>query len=173
MDHGPTRIMDLGWFESRLFVHKDTLKHLCLSGVRGNADGSLFNASHFPVLELLKLSKWPRRPPMASYDDRHSLILGPKLHIFCWEFTLNNVGIGSFGDFGNDDCLWLENFAKAAAALKAPIKRIIICFQLNVRQHDLGTRDVNSVEYPWDKLDTVRDEILRPRGIDLTHMTRC
>ena len=92
-------------------------------------------------------------------------MLGPRLKTFRWDFTKanDNYNSGSWKHFGIHEMSWLKQLAQAAVTRASALEKIEIMFQPALLALDADTI------YPWDGLDDIRDEILRPSGRELTY----
>ena len=146
---------------SWLLAHKRTLQSLDFGYLSGSARRSLFNASDFLALKVLKLSRWEMPRELRSPVTDADALLAPNLRTFGWSFSINDEHCESWDDFGDTEENWLRGFAKTAIARKAALDRIEIEFNPYESIWDEET-------YPWNRLDSIRDEIL-PYGITLKY----
>jgi hypothetical protein len=153
--------MNYPMFENWLLVHQQSLTHIDIGYLNGTS--RLFNATLFPNLEFLRLSRWQmHRPIQFSPDD--SNVLGPSLKTFAWDFTIYDQHSESWCDFGESEANWVKNLAERAASRKALLARIEIQFAPDSYWH--ATEEMG---YPWDWMDRVRDQTLKPNSINLVY----
>jgi hypothetical protein len=92
-------------------------------------------------------------------------VLDPSLKVFSWDFnTIARDPEPVWYDFGDSEGNWLRELAKFAVSHKAALEKIEIRFDT---EDFIGSDE--EFEYPWDRMDNVRDEILRPNGRDLMY----
>ncbi|KAJ5948450.1 hypothetical protein N7454_001757 [Penicillium verhagenii] len=148
-----------------LSIHKETLKTIYID-LLGFPHGLSFNASKFPLLEVLRLSRtqicedpWNREFEWNPiYAD---LILGPSLHTFGLVFGV--MGQSLINNWGHKEEEWIRQLATAAWKRKAPLKKIEIVFSPvnpypNLKQ---GIYSDWEYVYPWDRMDKLGVEIQR------------
>lgn len=148
-----------------LAIHKETLKTIYID-LLGFPHGLSFDASNFPLLEVLRLSRtqicedpWNREFEWNPvYAD---LILGPSLHTFGLVFGV--MGHSLINNWGHMEEEWIRKLAIAAWKRKAPLKRIEITFSPvsphpNLKQ---GTYSDWEYVYPWDRMDKLGAQIQR------------
>src|SRR5882757_5295785 len=80
--------MDLPMFHSMLLMHKDTLKTIDIGYLSSSGRGRLFNASDFPRLEVLRLSRWEMEENLEFSSTEADLLLAPNLKTFGWDFSI-------------------------------------------------------------------------------------
>ncbi|KAH3981978.1 hypothetical protein HBI18_042070 [Parastagonospora nodorum] len=152
--------MDYPMFESWLRIHQNSLRHVEIGVLSRTASDRLFNATLFPKLEYLKLSRWQMRAPVQfSHED--SNVLGPSLKTFAWDFEEYGE---SWSDFGEAEANWITELAKCAISRKATLAKIEI--QITP---DACWEVTEEMEYPWDRIDSVRDQICRPNDLTLLY----
>lgn len=144
-------------FETWLSSHRDTLKHIRIGSVSEDNTSHIFNPTLFPNLESLSLSQWDIKQAGASAADPASL-LGPKLKTFGWYFDDVEYDTKGWCGFGETEALWLRTFVKVAIERKAALRTVKIRCTLY---------GWNSTVYPWDRMDEIRDKLMRPNGLDL------
>jgi hypothetical protein len=154
--------MDLPMFRSMLLMHKDTLRTIDIGYLSSSGRGRLFDASDFPKLEVLKLSRRQMEKNLEFSSTEADLLLAPNLKTFGWSFSIYDQHSESWTDFGDREERWLREFARAATARKAVLKKIEITFTPD------EWRSKEEDGYPWDRIDKIRDEV-RPRGIALEY----
>lgn len=153
--------MDYPMFENWLRIHQNSLMHIEIGALSRTSSDRLFNATLFPNLEYLKLSRWQMRTPVQfSHED--SNVLGPSLKTFAWDFKEYDQSWKS--DFGEAEATWITELAKCAVSRKAALANIEICFTPS--EHQDVTEEM---EYPWDRIDGVRDQICRQNGLTLSY----
>lgn len=152
--------------------HSSTLRtiEIC-SGTDSKYEEPIFDASFFPNLTHLRLS-----------FCRDINVLGPSVTHFTWDLSIlhsysNTDRIGarereSWFHFGERQEACLRSIATAAVAQQAALRTIHIEFNPVYDGRD-GSNPWNhyntlSVWYPWDLMERVRDEVLRPSGRELT-----
>ncbi|KAJ5672376.1 hypothetical protein N7507_001503 [Penicillium longicatenatum] len=148
-----------------LSIHKETLKTIYID-LLGFPHGLSFNASNFPLLEVLRLSRtqicadpWNRE---FEWDPVYAdLILGPSLHTFGLVFGV--MGHSLINNWGHMEEEWIRQLAIAAWKRKAPLKKIEITFSPvspypNLKQ---GTYSDWEYVYPWDRMDKLGVQIQR------------
>lgn len=149
-------------FEPLLLVHKHTLTHLRLGYFPSHLDERIFNATLFPYLEFLQLSRW-NMPRHMQYSHTDGNLLGPSLKIFVWDFQAYQLRSERWADFQTTDRDWLRELTSATVIRSAPLQRVEIKYSPSFS----GYREL--VGYPWDLMDEVRDESMRPNGINLIY----
>ncbi|OOF95627.1 hypothetical protein ASPCADRAFT_405398 [Aspergillus carbonarius ITEM 5010] len=148
-------------FETWLQKHETTLRTLTLCGLPSDsANECAFNASAFPHLESLRLSRWNMGTKLWLSDTDADKLLGPSLKTFTWNFRSLSDQKGSWKDFKEEEENWLRAFARAAVAKKAALKSIRIAFS----PYDSAQ---GTVGYPWGRMARVRDEF-EPFGVIVT-----
>jgi len=160
--------MDYPMFESWLIVHRDTLKSVDIGYLSKAGSNRLFNATLFPNLESLKLSRWQQgrtwqSDELIQFTADDANVLGPKLKFFGWDFGIYDQHSEDWNAFGEGEEAWVTALAKTAIAQKRPLKTIRICFAPEY----WGSSKQDG--YPWDRIDRVRDEICKPNGIELNY----
>jgi hypothetical protein len=164
VQHFPTILQAL---TDSLSIHENTLKSVDISHVIGVSH--LFDARLFPNLEFLRLSRWHLEIEPLVFTQEHSKILGPRLKVFVWNFDdyqdlLSRLNLE---DFRKEDELWLRELAKAAAGSKLQEVRI----EFTPVKDDEETMELYhyGFTYPWDRMDKVRDTVMRQIGVNLTY----
>jgi hypothetical protein len=148
-------------FETWLLPHAHTLTHIDIGYLR--SPSRLLNATLFPNLEFLRLSRWQMSAPVSFLDEEDANILGPSLKTFSWSFSIydqHNEGWCAFGDAEEN---WLRRLGECAKKRGAVLEKIEILF---CPDH-WGTTEV--MGYPWDRMIRVREETLRPGGVELVY----
>ncbi|PVH99441.1 hypothetical protein DM02DRAFT_564599 [Periconia macrospinosa] len=158
---GRDEVMDYSTLEKLLLIHKDTLKYIAIQYIRLEDDSRVFNATLFPNLEFLELSRWDTHPSSVHFRADDVNVLGPKLKTFCWNFNVG--GYESWTAFDEASSLWISNLANATVACNAALRRIEL--RLCPRYSEPREETI----YPWDLIDDLRDKVLRPKGIDLSY----
>jgi hypothetical protein len=150
-----------------LMIHENTLKSVDISHV--SHVSHLFDARLFPNLEYLRLSRWHLEVEPLEFTQEYTRILGPRLKILVWNFNdsqdlLNYLGLE---DFRDEDELWLRELAKAAAGSKLQELRI----EFTPVRDDEETMELfhYGFIYPWDRMNKVRDTVMRQIGVSLTY----
>jgi hypothetical protein len=159
--------MDYPMLETWLSVHRETLRRVSIGFLANTGSTRLFNATLFPNLESLKLSRWQQgrmwsttEPFRFTADDAN--VLGPRVKCFGWDFNSNYYD-EPWSAFGENEVAWVAALAETAIARKGPLKTIRIYF----------TPDIDGVSeldgYPWERMAHVRDTICKPNGIELCY----
>lgn len=156
-------------FQSWLSIHSKSLKTIDIGYLsrNGGENKHLFDATLFPNLESLTLSRWQMGYPgeLTPFTAESANFLGPKLKFFGWSFHIYDQHSESWSDFGEKEEAWLQELGEHAIARKAALKTVKIGFR-----PDYWAR-VGRDEYPWDRMDKIRDELLRPNRMDLVYST--
>lgn len=156
-------------FQSWLSIHREAIKTINIGYLSrdGGSNKHIFDATLFPNLESLRLSRWQMGPSGAllPFSAENACLLGPKLKLFGWSFVINDQHSESWNDFGVKEEEWIRELGNAAIARKAALKMIEIQFWPDYWYETGGE------EYPWDRMNHVRDGLLRPNGIDLCYNT--
>ncbi|KAF2794133.1 hypothetical protein K505DRAFT_324955 [Melanomma pulvis-pyrius CBS 109.77] len=160
--------MDYTDFESWLSIHSATLKSVDIGYLSSGGSSRLFNATLFPNLESLKLSRWQQgrswhldQPLPFTADDAN--VLGPKVKFFGWDFGIYDQHSESWDAFGANEEAWLTCLVETAAVQKAALKKIKIYFTPD----PFETKEEDG--YPWDRMDRVRDGACRKYNIELEY----
>ena len=154
--------MDLPMLGSMLLMHKDTLNTIDIGYLSKAGRGRLFDAAHFPNLEVLGLSRWQMASDLKFSAAEADLLLAPSLKAFELDFSIYDQHSESWTDFGDMEEDWVREFARTAIARKAALEKIRITFNPD----SWGTKEEDG--YPWDRMDKIRDEI-RPYGMALEY----
>lgn len=159
--------MDLPMLAAWLHPHRETLRSLNIGYLSREGVGLLFNASAFPKLETLTLSRWQiehrkRRglPELTYAPDSADYLLAPNLHTFTLDFSVYDQHSEDFTDFTDPEENWLRSLARDAVGRNAKLRTIKIDFAPN---HYLA-HGVPAGGYPWERMDRLRDEF-RPHGL--------
>jgi hypothetical protein len=157
--------MDYPMFESWLLIHSETLRHIKIGYLSRRGSDRLFNATCFPNLEFLQLSRW-QMPPSLTFKFRPEdvIVLGPKLRTFSWDFSVYDQHSESWLDFGENEVEWLRQLAEAAVASKAALQTIRIHFT-----PDFPWNTTEEMGYPWDRMDDLREQTMKPIGLELSY----
>lgn len=149
-------------FYDMLSIHRNTLRILDIGYLSYAGRGGSFRACDFPNLESLCLSRWQMSQALDRPTLDASLLLGPRLRSFGWDFTIMDQHSETWTDFGPTEATWLRGLTEAALAMQASLSNVRVKF----------TPDVSSGfeedGYPWDRMDVIREE-MRPRGIALEY----
>jgi hypothetical protein len=148
-------------FETWLLPHAQTLTYIDIGSLR--SPSRLLNATLFPALTFLRLSRWQMSVPVSFIDDEDGNILGPALKTFSWSFNVYDQHNEGWCDFGEAEENWLRRLGECAKEWGAVLEKIEILF----RPDYWGTTEV--MGYPWDRMDRVREETLRPGGVELVY----
>ncbi|KAF2467331.1 uncharacterized protein BDR25DRAFT_234971 [Lindgomyces ingoldianus] len=159
-------IMDLPMFQSWLFIHRETLKNINIGYLSRAGSKRLFDATFFPNLESLQLSRWQMERPL-QFTAEDANVLGPKVKLFGWDFSIYDQHNEGWDDFGENEESWISELGKAAVARQSSLKTIAIYFGPD--HWGAGKKE----SYPWDRMDSVRDGIMRPNGMDLVYNRPC
>jgi hypothetical protein len=155
--------MDYPMFENWLLIHKDSLTYIKIGYLSGGGSNRLFNATLFPNLEFLGVSRWQMHSPV-QFSPMDSNLLGPSLKTFAWDFSIYDQHSESWCGFGEPEANWVRELAEFAVSHKAALTKIEIQFTpdgLWGTTEDMG--------YPWDRMDGVRDQTMKPNGLDLVY----
>ncbi|KAF2709129.1 hypothetical protein K504DRAFT_295783 [Pleomassaria siparia CBS 279.74] len=158
-----SHVMDYSMFESWLLIHKDTLKHVDIGYLSAKGSSGPFNATLFPNLEYLKLSRWQTHQGSVQFKADDANVLGPKLGTFCWGFGIFDQHSEGWLDFGEPESSWIRDLVNAAVACKSVLRTVEIQFSPDQWDTDYG------MIYPWDLMDRLGDEVLRPKGMNLVY----
>ena len=155
--------MNYPMFQSWLSNHSHTLKTIKIGylSTNGGDNKHIFDATLFPNLESLTLSRWQmgHSGTLLPFDANNEKLLAPKLRVFGWDFHIYDQHTESWSDFGEGEVAWLRQLAKCASVRKAALKTIEIGF----RPWDWDFVE----EYPWSRMVSIRDELREGNGIDL------
>ncbi|KAE8138640.1 hypothetical protein BDV38DRAFT_281941 [Aspergillus pseudotamarii] len=164
--------MDLPILSEWLAIHKHTLKSINI-GYLPFGGNELLQASGFPKLEVLTLSRWqlggwPRyaTEKLAFSISHADILLGPNLHTFILDFSIYGQHSEAWTDFGEQEEHWVTPFAEAAIERKAALRKIDIVFKPSYKKSTEGQG------YPWDRMDRIRDEI-QLHGLVLEYNKPC
>jgi hypothetical protein len=155
--------MDYPMFENWLLIHQFSLTHIYIGSLSRRGNRRLFNATLFPNLEYLRLSRWQMHTPV-QFSPTDSNVLGPKLKTFAWDFSVFDQHSEDWCDFGESEANWVRELAEFAVLHKAALEKIEIKFT-PCDFWDL----TEEMGYPWDRMDSVRDQAMRPFGLDLIY----
>lgn len=185
-------------FEDVLVHHFSTLRTLELCSAETgfqDDDDSIFDTSRFPILTHLRLSAWQTMPrtQQQQHTDFTKLLSGPRLTHFTWDFSAykssspdpdpnttqartedEHQNRESFFHFGAPEESCLHNLATTATSHSTALQTIHIVY--NPSPSSDGRSGPNpwncynmfSAWYPWERMERVRDEVLRPGGRELT-----
>ena len=125
------------------------------------------DVSGFPVLEELGLSAYN----MDRFTDGQEL-LAPRLRNFCWSFTLEGQDSEAWTAFAQGEEDWLRQFSALAISRKSTLQQIKVDFSPDpdrlFRTEGLELApEADQMIFPWDRIDAIRDQILRPANIKL------
>ncbi|PVI04576.1 hypothetical protein DM02DRAFT_468673, partial [Periconia macrospinosa] len=161
-------IMDYPMFESWLLIHKDTLKHVQMGYLSRRRGGRrLFNATLFPHLEFLGLSRWQSDEESLKSEADIANLLGPSVKTFLWDFGINDQHPEDWSDFEELEETWIRRLAQAAIDTKAALTTIRIQFD----PYEWYSEDYKY--YPWDRMDSIKDDICDPNGLALIYSEPC
>lgn len=156
-------------FSTWLSIHKNTLQSIHIGHLSRGGTGRLLDVSGFPKLEVLTLSrwqiggeKWQTDQPLIFSPVDADLLLAPNLHTFGLDFTIDGQQTEGWADFADPEEHWIREFAKAAIARQATLRKI----QITYTPDDWRSRE--EYGYPWDRMDKIRDEI-QPYGLMLEY----
>jgi hypothetical protein len=144
-----------------LSMHESTLKSVDISHVMNASH--LFDARLFSNLEYLRLSRWHLEDEPLVFTQEYTKILGPRLKILVWNFDdyqhfMDHLHLN---DFHENEELWLCELAKAAADSKLQ--------ELRIEFTPITDLSHTGPIYPWDRMDKVRDTVMRQIGVSLTY----
>lgn len=151
--------MSYALFESWLLIHRETLKSIRICTASNHSRCTVFNATLFPNLEELEISHWEMRASV-NMGAEHSNLLGPKLKTFGWYFDYSGFEEEAICDFQDREALWLRVLVETAIAHKAALRKVKIRY---------NSYDWECAVYPWDRMDEIRDQVMRPHGLDLVY----
>jgi hypothetical protein len=156
--------LDYPMLETWLLVHQNSLKHIVIGHLSLGGTQRCFNATIFPKLEFLQLSRWQRQSPLQfTPGDAH--VLGPSLKTFVWDFSTRGGCRERWRDFGEAEAAWIWELAACAVSRKTALAKIEIQYEPSECPHD-ATEEMG---YPWDRMDAIRDQILEPNGLQLSY----
>lgn len=159
-----------GW----LLNYKETLKYVYIDVLGHNQGIQDFDASVFPRLESLTLSRTQLNDDVddgvpndlrweASHPDR---LLPPKIKTFGMSFGI--LGCCLINNFGDKEVNWLRQLGQAAASRQSSLETIDILFEpWCAYPHKYGNYPQDD-GYPWDRMSDLADE-LAECGIYLTY----
>lgn len=154
-------------FTTWLYPHRETLRSIYIGYLSGDSIGALFNASAFPELETLTLSRWQIGPyngrglPELTYaPDTAAQLLAPNLHTFTLDFSLVDECEEVFTDFMDPEEQWVRAFARDALACNSKLRTI----KTHFTPIDYFVGGTQAPGYPWDRMDRLRDEF-SPHGL--------
>ncbi|KAJ5408338.1 hypothetical protein N7509_002221 [Penicillium cosmopolitanum] len=160
--------------QSWLLNHKETLKYAYIDLLGHNQGIQEFDASIFPRLESLTLSRTQLNDDVgdgvqnnlcweSSHPDR---LLPPNLKTFGMSFGI--LGCCLINNFGDKEVSWLRQLGQAAASRQSSLETIDILFQpWSEYPHKYGNYP-DDHGYPWDRMSGLRDE-LAEYGISLIY----
>lgn len=149
--------------ETVLSNHCSTLKSIFIGDLCYRAEDT-FNATLFPTLKRLSLSRWQMDTDLR-FTNKYLKLLGPNLEIFELDFTVYDQGGVSWKAFGSAVEIWLTELGKAAISRGAALQGVRIHFDPN--DYSLTLED----GYPWDKMDQLRAEVFAPLHLSLEYTT--
>jgi hypothetical protein len=150
--------------ETWLLVHHNSLKHIVIGQLSWNGTQRRFNAAIFPKLEFLHLSRWQIQSPLQfTPEDAH--VLGPRLKTFVWDFSTHGGWGERWRDFGEAEAAWIWELAACAVSRETTLAKIEIEYKPSECPHDA----TEAMGYPWDRMDAIRDQILKPNGLQLSY----
>jgi hypothetical protein len=159
--------MNYPMFQSWLSVHSQSLKSINIGylSLNGGENKHIFDATLFPALESLTLSRWEMSHShgLWPFTAENEKLLAPQLKIFGWNFYINDQHTETWSDFGDDEVAWLRQLAKCALVRKAALRTIKIGF------HHWGWECAE--EYPWARMVNIRDELWKTSGIEVVGET--
>ncbi|KAH7086071.1 hypothetical protein BKA63DRAFT_32169 [Paraphoma chrysanthemicola] len=147
--------------ETLLLVHKDTLKHIELGYMYPDSDTHIFNTRLFPALEFLRMSRWSM--PKHLTCEAMINLLGPSLKTIVWDLALSEKRIEDWRSLSEYEITWLRLLANMASEHVNVLEKVVLEFTHKYwgNAEELG--------YLWGDVDMMRDEVMRPAGIDLIH----
>ncbi|ORY10989.1 hypothetical protein BCR34DRAFT_601742 [Clohesyomyces aquaticus] len=99
---------------------------------------------------------------LSRYEDSNSYIFNatpfPNLEYL-------RLSSESWNDFGENEETWVRSLGKAGIARETSLETNEIKFRLDYWY------GMEQDDYPWDRMDHIRDELLRPNGRDLIYQT--
>ena len=158
-------MMNYPMFQAWLSSHSESLKSIDIGYLsrNGGENKHVFDTTVFHNLESLTLSRWQMgfQGELKPFTVENAKLLGPKMKLFGWSFSIYDQHSESWNDFGEKEEEWIEQLGKHAIARKAALKTI----KINFCPDNYGRTESDG--YPWDRMNNVRDHLLRPNGIDL------
>ncbi|EMD97558.1 hypothetical protein COCC4DRAFT_75024 [Bipolaris maydis ATCC 48331] len=162
-------MMNYPMFQAWLSSHSESLKSIDIGYLsrNGGENKHIFDATIFHNLESLTISRWQMGFPgdLKPFTVETAKFLGPNVKLFGWSFSIHDQHSESWNDFGEKEEEWIEQLGRHAIVRKAALKTVKINF------HPEDHEGMESDVYPWDRMDNVRDHLLRPNGMDLIYST--
>ncbi|KAF2127182.1 hypothetical protein P153DRAFT_433002 [Dothidotthia symphoricarpi CBS 119687] len=158
--------VDYPTLESWLLIHAETLVHIKISCLHPKRSKRLLNATLFPQLELLSLSRWQMQSGLRT-DHSTSVrtdqvnLLGSSLKIFCWDFTIEDSELSRL-PFGDDEASWIRTLSERAFEHKAALETIKILYSLDDHHR------TRSKGYPWECMEDAQRHLVK-FGIELIY----
>jgi hypothetical protein len=150
--------------ENWLLIHRNSLKHIAIGILSWGGGQRRFNATIFPNLEFLRLSRWQIESPVQfSLED--SNVLGLRLKTFVWDFSIFGGHRESWRDFGEAEANWVRELAECAVSHKAALTNIIIQY----KPYECPHESTEEMDYPWDRIETINNQTLKPNGLHLSY----
>jgi hypothetical protein len=102
---------------------------------------------------------------LLPFTAENANVLGPKVRLFGWNLELLDPCGTGWLRFGEEEEAWIHELGKYAIARKATLKTVETVFRPGEWQTEWRG------DYPWGRMDNVRDTLLRPNGMDLVYST--
>lgn len=145
--------IDLPMIQSWLQIHQYTLKYIRIGYLPFKKTGPLFDASRFPNLEQLHLSRWHMSCDLDTAKADVDLLLGPKLRKFLWDFDSTGPHPRQrCSSFSDKEEQWVRFLAQTAIARDHGLEEIWIEFTPADKGEEGGI-------YPWDRMDRLQTEV--------------
>ncbi|KAF1959600.1 hypothetical protein CC80DRAFT_532991 [Byssothecium circinans] len=152
-------------FTELLSAHCETLQSVDLTNFRSNKGADLLDGTLFPKLESVQVSRRLFGRDFGPGYTR-SITLGPKTEFFGMDFG-NWDEVGEWRHITERQAMWLHDLYSSAVKRKTALKMIGI----NFNPHYEIRQRIAQAEYPWDRLNRLRDELMHPNGIELEYST--
>jgi hypothetical protein len=152
-------------FTTWLLIHRETLTHVSLCILRGSSNNSLFDATLFPNLEFLQLSRWEMASPVQFRIEDADSVLGPSLKTFSWAFFMAGYYDEEGISFGKNEISWVRQLVETAIARKAALTTVKIVLPEELYYFNKEEQ----AERPWEAMFDMRDKVMMPNGITLIY----
>ncbi|KAJ5832737.1 F-box domain protein [Penicillium riverlandense] len=149
-------------FQELFSVHKDTLTFL---NIELGRNGSLFDVSNFPNLEVLELSRgWDPLSRALKWSPSHAdLLLAPNLHTLVIKFDACTESLRHLLNFGDLEEEWSREFARTAAVINSKLA----CINLQVGTSSCEISGTNGESQSHALADLAGD--IKMYGVTLRH----
>jgi hypothetical protein len=141
--------------------HAGSLKAVHISYLDREWNHFIFDATRFPCLETLHVSRWVMHLSLIFTPEAANL-LGPAVHTLVWDFDAIDPYPGwrlGWDMFGNKEEMWLSRLAQTAITHGAALRHIHVIFTPSFTANAWDIENLRP-EYPWDRMDRVRDTLL-------------